>query len=334
MSNKIFTVCGTRPQLIKIDKELPNQVLIFTGQHYSPKMSDDFFKELKLPKPDINLHCKSNQTGRMIDKLYQLFLKENPKLVIVHGDTNSALAGAIAAVRAKVKLVHIEAGARIRDLSLPEEMNRVLIDTIATLRIALTREHYKNLKKEHHQYGKDEYVRGDPMFDAMAPFMPLKKTKDSMKYNLLTIHRDFNADNVKRLDDILWAIGRTEKKCYFPVHPRTKKLLRKFKIPQNIKVMEPVRYKQMLTLESNANKVITDSGGVQREAYWMGIPCVVLRDKTEWNHTVQDGLAVLVGDDAGMIQDILLNWKPVIRHSEFPKFGANKRIREIIANYV
>lgn len=335
MSNKIFAVVGNRPAFMKIDKTLPNLKIIHTGAHYDYKMSQLFFKQLKLPKPYKNLNCKSNEAGKMFDKLKELFRKEKPKLVIVYGDTISTLMGALAARFCRIPLVHIEAGAR-SFTDMPEELNRVVADRIADVRICLTPNCYQNLYNEklvYHTY----LVKGDPMFDSMNSFLPIKRSDDYLKYVLLTIHRDFNVDNKYKLKSIFSALGETKENYIFPIHPRTQKNIKKFKIkiPANIKIIEPVGYKEMLSLESNAKKIITDSGGVQREAHWMRIPCIILRDETEWTEIVTDGWGVLVGSDKEKIVDAVNNFSSSgIRQVSLPEFGANKKIKEIISKYL
>jgi len=338
--SKIYTIVGNRPQFIKIDRDLPNQRIIHTGQHYDYGMSQSFFKELKLPKPYVNLNCKSDRAGAMYDKLVKLFNKDKPNLVLVYGDTISTLMGALAAKMCKIKLAHVEAGCRSGDMSMPEEINRVLVDKLSDIRFCCTRSDFKNLYDEKLLTPNDTYLHGDPMFDAMNRFLPLKRTKDYQSYFLLTIHRDFNADNLKRLKNIIIAMSNElvfhPIPVYFPVHPRLNKMLKKIKLPSNMVIMKPVSYKKMLELESNARKIITDSGGIQREAYWMRIPCIVLRDTTEWKHTVDDGWATLVGADTNKIKDAIKNFnpEPTQNQNELPKYGVHDKIRKQLSKFV
>ncbi|MCK4522408.1 MAG: UDP-N-acetylglucosamine 2-epimerase (non-hydrolyzing) [Nanoarchaeota archaeon] len=322
---KIYTVVGNRPQFMKIDKGMPHQEIIHTGQHFDYNMSQVFFKQLGLPKPKFNLKCKNS--GEMFDKLLKLFKKNKPDLVIVYGDTLSTLMGAIAADYAQIPIAHIEAGCR-SNTKMPEETNRIIVDRLATVRFATTINCMRNLHKEgiiQHSH----YIKGDPMFDAMNSFLPIKRTKNNGKYILLTIHRDFND---KHLKGILTALGKTDEQYIFPAHPRHHKL----KVPANIKLIKPVGYKQMLSLESNAKKIVTDSGGVQREAYWMRIPCITLRDNTEWIESVNDGWSILVGSDKDKVVDAVENFTPEPnRHqSEFPVFGVHEKIRKILFKYI
>ena len=331
--SKIYTVIGTRPQYMKIDKDLPNQYIIDTNQHYDYEMSQSFFKELKLPKPYLNLNCKSDRAGAMYDKLVKLFKKDKPDLVLVYGDTISTLMGGLAAKRCNITLAHVEAGCRSGDLSMPEELNRIIVDGISDIRFACTRNDFKNLYDERLLKTTDMYLHGDPMYDAMNQFLPLKRTKDYHKYILVTIHRDFNTDNLDRLWNIMRGL-ENYKKLVIPAHPRLIKALKKIKYQGEI--IKPVSYKKMLELESNAWKIVTDSGGVQREAYWMRIPCIVLRDNTEWKHTVNDGWATLVGSDTNKIKDAIKNFNPAPSNNqnELPKFGVHDKIRKQLAKFI
>ncbi|HDY68442.1 hypothetical protein LCGC14_1222180 [marine sediment metagenome] len=323
--SKIFTIVGNRPQMMKVDSGMPNQVIVNTGQHYDYNMSGVFFKQLGLPKPKYNLKCKNS--GIMFDRLLKLFKKHKPAVVIVYGDTFSTLMGALAADYAGIPIAHVEAGCRSK-VKMPEETNRIIIDRLASVRFATTLHCMRNLHSEKlidHTY----YLKGDPMFDAMNAFLPIKKTKDSGKYILLTIHRDFND---KYVNDILKALGETDERYIFPAHPRHKGL----RAPSNVKVVSPVGYKQFLSLESNAKKIITDSGGVQREAYWLRIPCIVLREDTEWIEGVTDGWAVLVGADTNKIIKAVKKFEPSsnTHQSELPVYGVWKKIRPNLSIYL
>ena len=320
---KIYSVVGCRPHFMKIDKGMPNQSIIHTGQHHDYAMSQLFFKQLGLPKPKYNLGCKNS--GVMFDKLLEIFKKDKPNLVIIFGDTLSSLMGALAAAYCRIPIAHIEAGCR-SNTKMPEETNRIIIDRIATVRFATTLNCMRNLHKEglvSHSF----YLKGDPMFDAMNSFLPIKKTNG--KYILLTTHRDFND---KHLDSILKALSKTNEQYIFPVHPRHN-IKKRYK---NIKTIKPVGYKEMLSLESNAKKIITDSGGVQREAYWMRIPCIVLRDDTEWVEGIKDGWAVLVGSDTRKLTEAVESFEPnsSTHQSEFPVFGTWRKIRPNISIYL
>lgn len=326
--SKIFTVVGARPNFIKIDPKLP-QTIVHTGQHRDYHMSTIFFKGMNLPKPAHNLG--STDVGRMIDKLRTLFKKEQPALVVVIGDTNSSLAGALAASMENIKVAHVESGLRSNNLSMPEEKNRIVIDTLSTIRLCPNQNAAMNLLKEGIKDGV--YIVGDPLFDAMGHFTPIKKTKDYQKYILLTTHRNFNVDNKAKLQDILDACAASGQQFICPIHPRTKKMLGEhdIRIPENIKFINPQGYKQMLSLISNAKKVVTDSGGVQREAFWMNVPIVLLREETEWPEIINKGCAILVGTDRTKIESAIKNFKGSV--SSPPEPHVNERIRKILFQY-
>ena|SRR3990167_226167 len=329
--NNVFTIVGNRPQFMKLDPEL-RQVIVHTGQHYDKNMSEDFFRDLDLPEPDFNLKCK--QPGQILDKLMKLFRKEKPSLVLVYGDTYSTFMGALAASYCGIKVAHIEAGFRSGNFNMPEEFNRILTDRISAVRFCFTMEAFRNLNAEgllDHTY----FFKGDPMFDSMNRFLPIRRLKAYRTYDLVTMHRNFNVDNPERLRSILGVLGSIKWSFWFPVHPRTAKMLIGMKIPQNVKLMKPQSYKKMLSLESNARKIITDSGGVSREAYWMRIPQIILRKETEFNHIISDGWGKLAWEESE-IKSAIETFSPDdnCRQSETVIFGVNKLIREALGKYV
>ena len=227
-------------------------------------------------------------------------------MVLVYGDTYSTFMGALAASYCGIKVAHIEAGFRSGNFNMPEEFNRILTDRISAVRFCFTMEAFRNLNAEgllDHTY----FFKGDPMFDSMNRFLPIRRLKAYRTYDLVTMHRNFNVDNPERLRSILGVLGSIKWSFWFPVHPRTAKMLIGMKIPQNVKLMKPQSYKKMLSLESNARKIITDSGGVSREAYWMRIPQIILRKETEFLYAVQT--AHLLGAD-GTEQFRL--WAPIV----------------------
>lgn len=323
--SKIFTIVGNRPQWMKVDSGMPNQVIVNTGQHYNYNMSGIFARQLKLPRPKYNLECKNSAV--MFDHMLKLFRKHKPGIVLVYGDTFTTLMGALAADYAQIPIAHVEAGCR-SNTKMPEETNRIIVDRLASVRFATTLHCMRNLHNEKlidHTF----YLKGDPMFDAMNTFLPIKKTRNSGKYILLTIHRDFNDKNV---NNILKALSETDEQYIFPSHPRHKGL----RPPSNVKVIEPVGYKQFLSLESNAKKIITDSGGVQREAYWLRIPAIILRDDTEWVEGINDGWAVLVGANPNKIIKAVKKFgaEPNTHQSEVPVYGVWKKIRPNLSIYL
>ena len=323
---KIFTIVGARPNFIKIDPEL-KQTLVHTGQHYDYRMSQLFFKERKLPKPKWNLECRT--VGQMIDRLKKLFEKEKPSLVLVFGDTNSGLAGALAAAYSGIPLAHIEAGLRSYNRTMPEEINRVTIDHLSTILLCPNNTAALNLLRE--GIKENVHIVGDPSFDAMNDFMPIKRAKNYQQYIFLTLHRNINVDDPERLKYIFEQLGQTKEKYIFPLHPRTKKTIdrNKLSIPENIKVTIPSSYKQTLALISNAKMVVTDSGGIQREAYWMGIPLVIIRQETEWIEIIISGSGTLAWGD---IKSAIETFKS--KQVSPPSFGVNTKIREVLYRYV
>jgi UDP-GlcNAc3NAcA epimerase len=317
---KILTVVGARPQFIKLaplSKILRengiNEIIVHTGQHYDENMNDLFFKELEIPDPDYNLGIGSGnhgeQTGRMLIEIEKIILKEKPNLVIVYGDTNSTLAGALAASKLHIKLAHVEAGLRSFNKRMPEEINRVLTDHVSDILFCPTQTAVENLKNEGITNGV--YLVGDVMFDALLHFSKISDMKSNIlerlninqkEYYLATIHRAENTDDHERLKNILTAISKMDEIVVFPIHPRTRKMVNYYGLNgllknNNVKVIDPVGYLDMLKLEKNAKAILTDSGGVQKEAFWLKVPCITLRDETEWIETVNLGWNRLVGSD-------------------------------------
>ncbi|GAA0747881.1 non-hydrolyzing UDP-N-acetylglucosamine 2-epimerase [Clostridium oceanicum] len=325
---KILTVVGARPQFIKaaavsnIIRKEHNEILVHTGQHYDENMSKVFFEELKIPKPDYNLEIGSGshgeQTGKMLIELEKIYLKEKPDLVLVYGDTNSTLAGALCASKLLIPVAHVEAGLRSFNSNMPEEQNRVLTDHISKLLFVPTQAAKKNLHNEGVQSGV--YNVGDVMFDAVLNFKKLAEQKSNIinllnmedkEYILTTIHRAENTNDINRLKNIIEALNESNKTVILPLHPRTKKYVDSYglKFNNNIKLIDPVGYLDMITLEMNSQKIVTDSGGVQKEAFFMKKPCITMRDETEWVETVENGWNVIVGTDKNKILDAILNFK-------------------------
>ncbi|MGE7810368.1 non-hydrolyzing UDP-N-acetylglucosamine 2-epimerase [Lysinibacillus capsici] len=313
---KILTIAGTRPQLVKIAavsrilRESFQEILVNTGQHYDYNMAGVFFDELNIPKPDYDLGIGSDshgrQTGKMLIALEEIVDKEQPDAIIVYGDTNSTLAGAIIASKRHIPLIHIEAGLRSYNKLMPEELNRVMTDHVSTLLFTPTETAVRNLQKEGITEGV--YTVGDVMYDAVIYNMELAERRFNLQnfdlvskqYYLGTIHRAENTDTKEQLTAILKAFSKVEEKVYLPLHPRTKNKIKEYGLASlltdstNIHIVEPVSYLEMLLLEKNAKAIITDSGGVQKEAYFMKVPCVTLRLQTEWIETVEYGWNQLV----------------------------------------
>lgn len=316
---KIFSIVGAWPQFIKAWALSPeirkkhNEILVHTGQHYDYKMSEVFFKELNLPKPDYNLEVapssQNKQTAEMLVKLEDVILKEKPDWVMVYGDTTSTLAGALAAAKLHVPVAHVEAGLRSFNKAMPEEINRLVADHCSSLLFCPNKASVENLHKEGVTQGV--HLVGDVMEDALRAGLKIAEKKSRIlaelklapkKYLLVTVHRQSNTDVKENLQNIVEALAELAKKwtIVFPVHPRTNKMLQQFGLESalkhlNIKLVEPVGYVDMLWLEKNAFKILTDSGGVQREAVWLDVPCLVLREETEWSELVEQGKIVVVG---------------------------------------
>ncbi len=317
---KLVTVVGARPQFIKasalsaevIENDLFEEVIIHTGQHFDADMSDIFFNELGIPKPKYNLGVgggsHGENTGVMIIELEKAFNIEQPNAVVLYGDTDSTLAGAIAASKLHIPVVHIEAGLRSFNKRMPEEINRILTDHVSSVLFTPSVSSRNQLLKEGLP-SENICISGDVMFDATQKFGKMAKQQASKevrtqvernsKYALLTLHRAENVDHKERLETILNNISLVEFPVLFPIHPRTAIRLKQYKLelPANVIRLNPVGYFSMLYLEKNAEVVLTDSGGVQKEAFFSKVPCVTLRDETEWLELVELGVNFIVGDD-------------------------------------
>ena len=344
---KIITVVGARPQFIKaapVSRELRkyfDEKLVHTGQHYDDNMSKIFFEELGIPLPDYNLKIGSGShgkmTGEMLAKLEEIYINEKPDCVLVYGDTNSTLAGALAASKLLIPVIHVEAGLRSYNKAMPEEQNRILTDNISKLLLVPTVDAEKNLKNEGITEGV--YNIGDVMYDAVLMFKERSKSKEYLlknlnllpnEYILTTIHRAENTNDINRLKNIIEALNESKETIVLPLHPRTKKFVSDYGLTfnENIKIIEPIGYLEMLMLESNAKKIVTDSGGVQKEAYFMGKPCITMRDETEWVETVEVGWNVIVGTDKYAIIDAINNFNP--KGEQKLIFGDGKASEKIV----
>lgn len=324
---KVFTVVGARPQFIKAavvsralsEADFPvREILVHTGQHYDNNMSDVFFDELSIPKPDYNLGLgggtHGQNTGKMIEGLEALMLKEQPDWVLVYGDTDSTLAGSIAAAKLHIPIAHVEAGLRSFNRAMPEEINRVLTDHVSSALFAPTLVAKLNLEREGISADKIHVV-GDVMCDATA-FYKSKAEKPSWfealnlaeyEFILCTIHRAENTDSEVRLRNIVQGLEASQLPIILPLHPRTRKKMKDLDVAfsGNIHVVDPLGYLEMNWLESKCKMIATDSGGVQKEAYFHGKFCVTLRDETEWVELTEKGVNVLVGASAEKITSAL-----------------------------
>ncbi len=339
---KIVTVVGARPQFVKagaVNRAIVElnkrgkrirEIWVHTGQHYDYLMNKVFFEELELPNPDYHLGVGSGshakQTGLILERIEVALQKEKPEVVMVYGDTNSTLAGALAAAKLRIPVAHVEAGLRSYNQNMPEEINRVLTDHLSTFLFCPTTQSVRNLLKEGIKDGEAQIVKkvGDVMYDSILYYSKMAERKGSIirdldlclstpdsvlrtqNYYLATLHRAENTDDPKRLKSILEALNKIAEKTpvILPLHPRTTKMMegyRLFSKFKNIKFIEPVSYLDMLQLEKNAKAILTDSGGVQKESYWFGVPCFTLREETEWVETIKSKWNSLVGTEAKRI---------------------------------
>jgi UDP-N-acetylglucosamine 2-epimerase len=347
----VISIVGARPNFVKLAslrKDFPKRIkhsIVHTGQHYDFEMSEIFFKDFMLPKPDYNLDVgpgsRASQISKMIQKIEVVLKDENPELVLVYGDTNSTFAGAFAASACNIKLAHIESGLRSFDRRMPEESNRILTDNLSDLLFAPTKTSILNLRNENN-LGK--IIRtGDLSVEIVNETKSylLNKSKnkitqdfDSKSYVLFTMHR---AENTAYKDNLLSIIRSFEKlsnhDIVFPIHPRTKKVLESHNLFErlikcnNVKVIDPVGFLEFINLLLNSKKVVTDSGGVQKEAYILSIPCITIRDNTEWVETVDEGWNVLVGLNIKKIINYVNNWYP--SKKQRPVFGDGKASKKI-----
>lgn len=319
---RICSIVGARPQFVKLavicraiarrdPAEQWSHRIIHTGQHYDAEMSSVFFEELTIPAPDYDLDVGSGshgvQTGEMLKRLEPVLLAEEPDWILLYGDTNSTLAGALVAAKAGFSIAHIEAGLRSRRRAMPEEINRIVADHLSDLLFCPTALALENLCAEGLQ--SRSVVVGDVMYDACLDFRqvaekrggPLADAWRSGEFALATVHRAENTDDLERLRGIVNAlecIARATCPVVWPLHPRTKKRLTEMGwIARNVAMIHPVSYFEMLLLEGRARFILTDSGGVQKEAYFFGTPCITLRDETEWMETLENNCNVLVGAD-------------------------------------
>lgn len=379
---KLFTIIGARPQFIKaaaLSRAIRNyfsahikEVIVHTGQHYDENMSQIFFKEMGIPKEDYNLKVGSGlhgkQTAAMIDGIEEVLLKEKPVCAVLYGDTNSTLAGAIAAVKLHIPVVHIEAGLRSFNKNMPEEINRLVCDHCSTLLFSPTKKGYINLLMEgFSEHNNPPYSAGNPkvyycgdvMYDNALYFSGIaeKRTDLLRQYHLeknnfilLTLHRDFNTDNFSRLHSILHALNAisTEHhlKIIFPVHPRTAKSMQTEEMKTtyhtlcsnpNFILLPPVSFLEMMALEKNCLLVCTDSGGVQKESFFFKKPCIILRPETEWTELIECGTAMIADADEKKIMQVFLEFSQSAKLSFPPIFGdghtAEFICEELIKNF-
>ena len=375
---KILTVIGARPQIIKAAalsrairnkfSDKINEIIVHTGQHYDENMSNVFFDELQIPKPNYNLNVGSSghaqQTAQMIVGIEEILLKEKPDFIILYGDTNSTLAGAVAAAKIHIPVVHIEAGLRSFNKKMPEEINRITCDHVSTLLFSPTKTGFNNLVREGFEVNNKPpftidnpqiYHCGDVMYDNSLFFSEIAESKSDIinklnlkrnEFILCTIHRDNNTDDPIRLNAIFSALNKISSEdkitTVLPLHPRTSKLLKKNlskKLYQEIfknlyiKIIQPVSFFDMIELEKNARIVMTDSGGVQKEAYFFEKPCIIMRSETEWKEIVENKTAIVADADE---QKIIDSYYHFIKKDKlnFPRIFGDGKTAEFICGEI
>jgi len=330
---KIVTILGARPQFVKaavlsrVISKYRNieEVIVHTGQHYDANMSAIFFEEMEIPKPKYNLQINGlshgAMTGQMLQKIEEILVEEKPSLVVVYGDTNSTIAGALAAKKMNIKVAHVEAGLRSFNMKMPEEINRILTDRISDLLLCPTDTAIENLQKEGFDNMPSKVVKcGDIMKDAVEFYGKTSGEKSSIisklnlkdnEFVLATIHRQENTDDIENLKSIFEGLEiiSKQKQVVLPLHPRTEAILEKFNLNYNIIIIKPVGYFDMLELLKNCNLVITDSGGLQKEAFFNKKHCIIAREETEWVELVSNGFAKIVGSDSQAIINTFENFQ-------------------------
>lgn len=371
MKLKCLSIVGARPQFIKaapLSRRLKEsgirEVIVHTGQHYDQNMSVVFFKELGIKDPEYNLGVGSlpqgAQTGRMVERIENVLLKEKPKIVLVYGDTNSTLAGALSASKLHIPIAHIEAGLRGFNKKISEEINRILTDHISDILFCPTENAVKNLRRE----GLDNVVNngklikgsfkmpqslpfvvntGDIMYDSLLFNLDIAKKQSSVLkvygllpegYYLVTIHRAENTEDLVRLKKIFRALNKIAKRypVIIPMHPRTRKLLSEIrKIDADIKIIPPLPYFDMLVLSSKAKIILTDSGGLQKEAFFLNVPCVTLRDETEWIETLKNGMNIIAGAEEDRILEAVKRQEGIKERVKFKNiFGDGNAAEKIV----
>tara|TARA_B100001250_G_C19719492_1_gene753145 strand:+ start:122 stop:1198 length:1077 start_codon:yes stop_codon:yes gene_type:complete len=318
----IISIVGARPQFIKlaplhsVSNEI-NNIIVHTGQHFDNNMSNIFFNQMNLPKPKYNLDISGGthgkQTGKMLIGLEQIMIKEKPDLVIVFGDTNSTLAGSLSASKLGIPLLHIESGLRSFNNSMPEEINRILSDHCSDFLFAPTVRAMDNLKAE----GLEEksFLTGDIMVDSVNLFLSEARKKSKIietlnlvgqDYYLLTLHRPYNVDDPEKITLILLMLSNIGNRIVFPVHPRTRQIINKYNIEvnDNISLIDPLGYFDFLVLQDSSIKILTDSGGIQKEAYILQKPCITIRPETEWVETVDIGWNKLINPNPDNFEEL------------------------------
>jgi len=352
---KILTVLGARPQFVKagsVSREISKysdveEIIVHTGQHYDKNMSDVFFDEMKIPKPDyyLGIGGKSHgaMTGQMIEKIEEVAIKEKPDWILVYGDTNSTLAGSIVASKLHIKLAHIEAGLRSFNMKMPEEVNRILTDRVSDILFCPTQTAIKNLENEGYKNLSAKIVKsGDVMQDGASFYKSLSRKPEfdvPSKFILSTIHRAENTDDLSRLENILNSLNEINKTIpvILPIHPRTSKIIKDNSLSVDFITIEPVGYLEMVWLIDNCSLVMTDSGGLQKEAFFFEKPCITLRDETEWVELVENRFNILAGAQREKIIETFNNKDNLFSNDYsidlYGNGNASKTIIEELRNY-
>jgi UDP-N-acetylglucosamine 2-epimerase len=356
---KVLTIVGARPQFIKaaaVSRAFARhnggtttgrrieEIIVHTGQHYDKNMSGVFFEDLAIPEPKHNLEVGSGphgwQTGAMLERLEKVLLLEAPALVLVYGDTNSTLAGALAAAKLHIPVAHVEAGLRSFNRRMPEEINRIVADQVSALLLCPTKVAVENLRREGIVAGVHNV--GDVMLDSVLFNASLAGQRSTIletlnlapkSYFLATVHRAENTDDPKRLAGIFQGLAAADVQVVVPLHPRTQNVMRSsmLKAPTNVRVLPPLSYWDILVLERSARAILTDSGGMQKEAYFFKVPCVTLREETEWTELVEAGANFLAGCEPGRIREGLewsRQWRPSPQSE--PLYGAGNASGAIV----
>lgn len=353
---KVLIIVGARPQFVKAaalsrkiaENKLIIEILVHTGQHFDTQMSDVFFDEMQIPKPHyyLGVNGKSHgaMTGQMIEKIEEVLLIEKPDWVIVFGDTNSTLAGAIAAKKMHIKIAHVEAGLRSYNNLMPEEINRILTDRISDVLFCPTQTAYDNLVREGFlEFDTDLVISGDIMEDAALHYSDLITDSSILtqigvkpqNYILATIHRAENTDNLDRLHEIVSALNELSQNIdvVMPIHPRTQKIFEASGFDIQFKLIDPVGYFDMITLLKNCNIVMTDSGGLQKEAYFFGKFCLTLRDETEWVELVENGYNFICGANRSKIAEMYMQVIHKLYPNKINLYGNGEAANNVI-NYL
>jgi UDP-GlcNAc3NAcA epimerase len=358
---KIVTIVGARPQFVKAAavsrafQEIGGieEVIVHTGQHFDKNMSDVFFEEMQIPHPQYNLAINSlshgAMTGRMIEKIEEVLLKEKPDFLLVFGDTNSTLAGALAAVKIQMPIAHVEAGLRSYNMEMPEEINRILTDRISNILFCPTDTAMANLQKEGYANIKTELVKsGDVMEDAARYYEEISGQRSTVlqensltegSYYLCTLHRAENTNSLTRMAEIIKGLNQIamQHKIVLPVHPRTKELMLQHHLHDNILIIEPVGYFDMIALIKHSRLVVTDSGGLQKEAYFFNKFCVTTRDQTEWVELVEHGYNEIVGADSNKLIAAVNTFEGKTFKKEIELYGGGQAalgMAQYLKNYV